>query len=1400
MPARRKEEKKQEEDVDLSTLPPWISVFTMIEWDSSLSEVASLFPIYQFSLITRADLYNYSKEKGYIGNNVAESSTPASTLARALSEKVNSMDLQARKAKRDQMQRLDVQERGQRTESRQTSQVFTEVSVATNYPMKPDRTYILLNFPKTLEEIQVTSRYGISIQFYFYIRGESSPASSQILPHFNEAFQKSDKNSPLRTFVDKTIVYDLGKYQGMEGEVAKLEETKLEKSESVQQETEKQLRSSKTMKKVVKDVREELSTPAQPDLRKLFIAEVVKAIMETGALYVKYLVWRETVPCRPLFPSWLVHEALETTSNTTVSYNGEFTRQLGDLPSLDDAAKAWDFRVVEYLAGRADDQAATVEYFLVSAVQQLKNYQEYLDRREIEDVASETLYCGNDFLKLPYRNAGFVDGPAYVALYELYDNFNFPIMPDRSSQFISSDNANFFFDIDKNELKWMIMINRFEEIIANHTGKKTVINREYCEKLSKPVLNATIQRLLKYNPECVFTKHDGATLLGFLFDSSSVPSSSWEHSKKIRPNFRDWKEFNMYPNEFYDIDELKIGVVNSFETSLYPANGGVLKMIKYNIAQKFMKRCIGLFRDWVFGIRDNGNEAFAVLDGNKISADENFICVTVDGRVLRCGFGEVLMEISESWMRERKKVAAATEVNRVVSGKGSVVRYLEDGKLQVLFANGNVSNYDGKWVATNNRGVLSCNGVEIGKIPCASVTDPETGQRTVFRDDGTVILYYSDHTIAEFSDGTKILTTNFEYIIESPFYSPIKIDKKSLSYQIILNDSSNIVQCDDFITLSFNNNQESVKYKKTSLIISDFVMNFATSSITCNDELGNVFSIGLNQEPKQQINHKIEVFSNIPRLFIINEIGDGIEILSENQIQNFISPSYKKLICKDESRNYEIFHRPVNKQAIDKGHIEGTNLTNYTYSKVFQMIKPSPEYLKSDKTEQVSFRYFEKFSKFTEEKRKNFKEKYLEYADWQNKQNNGKEFGMSQFSKVSFEIQRKSILARIQQLKNCNKNKKDIKELVEQQVLEANFPKSRIDLIPDPDSAHIKICDSPVQKRKSARSTIESVSINSTMHSFNYFKSPEGLDASFTSQSYVKSPEILKLPSKSQINTVIPSINTIGKASNDSFEDNPFVSLHSKLGKKVVLKPVFNPSVYSQVEKLQKLRESSEKAIADEYHMSKNMNFDLVGGLRKSLPHVSALRSTSPASSKVNFKYVNADLATETKVRTISQTRRSIFKQPNSITHRRESNPNVSKSLFIQEYLSDPLRRLLEITPSSIHFGNILLGQVTSSKLIVKNEESTLIRFMVRQPNIKEAKVIYRPGPIAPGMITKFIVEFTAKELGNISGEFEVLCKSEIYTIPINASVVNDEALVTTKSLTDKIRERKLPALNRSMA
>lgn len=45
-------------------------------------------------------------------------------------------------------------------------------------------------------------------------------------------------------------------------------------------------------------------------------------------------------------------------------------------------------------------------------------------------------------------------------------------------------------------------------------------------------------------------------------------------------------------------------------------------------------------------------------------------------------------------------------MNRVITGMGTVIRYMEDGSKELLFANGNFSYMkEGKWITTNNRGM-----------------------------------------------------------------------------------------------------------------------------------------------------------------------------------------------------------------------------------------------------------------------------------------------------------------------------------------------------------------------------------------------------------------------------------------------------------------------------------------------------------------------------------------------------------------------------------------------------------------------------------------------------------------------------------------------------------------------
>ena len=61
--------------------------------------------------------------------------------------------------------------------------------------------------------------------------------------------------------------------------------------------------------------------------------------------------------------------------------------------------------------------------------------------------------------------------------------------------------------------------------------------------------------------------------------------------------------------------------------------------------------------------------------------------------MIRCG-AEVLQELSYQSMQYRISIGGQIETNRVITSKGTVIRYLSNNKIQILFANGNISEYD----------------------------------------------------------------------------------------------------------------------------------------------------------------------------------------------------------------------------------------------------------------------------------------------------------------------------------------------------------------------------------------------------------------------------------------------------------------------------------------------------------------------------------------------------------------------------------------------------------------------------------------------------------------------------------------------------------------------------------
>ena len=84
---------------------------------------------------------------------------------------------------------------------------------------------------------------------------------------------------------------------------------------------------------------------------------------------------------------------------------------------------------------------------------------------------------------------------------------------------------------------------------------------------------------------------------------------------------------------------------------------------------------------------------------------------------------------------------ASAQVRRRISGKGTVIRHLNNGAVQLLFANGNVSTYhNDAWLVTNAAGqrTVTVKGGDVTEAPpllCATNMDAETRAMVTTRED-----------------------------------------------------------------------------------------------------------------------------------------------------------------------------------------------------------------------------------------------------------------------------------------------------------------------------------------------------------------------------------------------------------------------------------------------------------------------------------------------------------------------------------------------------------------------------------------------------------------------------------------------------------------------------------------
>lgn len=140
------------------------------------------------------------------------------------------------------------------------------------------------------------------------------------------------------------------------------------------------------------------------------------------------------------------------------------------------------------------------------------------------------------------------------------------------------------------------------------------------------------------------------------------------------------------------------------------------------------------------------------------------------------------------------------EVKRVITKHGTVIRYMKNGSIQLLLANGNYSIYDSNentWTKTNNSGDRSVYKMDKHTGKVISVTqieplaienniDPETNTNVYIRADKVMTIYYNDgSTLVMHHDQTQILqrAEKVETYVEKPGYAPIRIRFNAVKFR-----------------------------------------------------------------------------------------------------------------------------------------------------------------------------------------------------------------------------------------------------------------------------------------------------------------------------------------------------------------------------------------------------------------------------------------------------------------------------------------------------------------------------------------------------------------------------------------------------------------------------------------
>lgn len=241
----------------------------------------------------------------------------------------------------------------------------------------------------------------------------------------------------------------------------------------------------------------------------------------------------------------------------------------------------------------------------------------------------------------------------------------------------------------------------------------------------------------------------------------------------------------------------------------------------------------------------------------------------------------------------------------------------------------------------------------------------------------------------------------------------------------------------------------------------------------------------------------------------------------------------------------------------------------------------------------------------------------------------------------------------------------------------------------------------------------------------------------------------------------------------------------------VKLQPVDTPSVFQNVDRLEKIKQETEIAEAEEYLQKKTMNFTYDGKPRRRIVKPRSIRRSN-VSCEPNPVYVLNESITDRRGRTSSMANSPTHRAPSINAVRRDGTHTIVEKAWRKKWSPKQLRehqqsmmaavttdrhaRNLLVTPGEVNFGTVKEGGNYEIVVTMKNEDSQMMRISIRQPRDTSVKVKFSPKPLAMGMELKLHVELTASPCGTIDSSFTINAKSQKYHLPITAVIISEEA------------------------